>query len=242
MARPLFPKIGRTGGPPKSYQEFWNTLSRDTTRYEFYRAHQLKLLEEYEKVPSGKKDVAICLPTGSGKTVVALSIAGFAQLQRKRRVLYLCPTIQLASQVLDEAKGLGISAVDLTGPWGSLLDEQKESYYLGSSIGVATYWTLFNANPQVGKSDLILFDDVHAAGESVIAPWNLEIRKAEDGKTFEAIRQIIVGQIPPPQAASMLDESPLNRKAELVRHRDWLLTIDSIEELLDRQTKDTGHD
>src|SRR6266699_5370730 len=155
----LFPSITPKPGPPRDYQDFWSGLQRDP-KYEYYRAHQLKALEEYDQIPVTQRDVAICLPTGTGKTVIGLSLSRYAQVRRKQRVLYLSPYILLASQILEEAKGLGIPAVPLYGTWSAVDQSAKDLYSSGEEVGVGTYSTLFNANPRVGRPELIVLDDV----------------------------------------------------------------------------------
>jgi superfamily II DNA or RNA helicase len=48
-------------------------------------------------------DVALHLPTGSGKTLVGLLIAEWLRRKNHERVVYLCPTRQLVNQVAEQA-------------------------------------------------------------------------------------------------------------------------------------------
>jgi hypothetical protein len=233
-----FPDIEPPPRPPSNYQEFWNTLRRDPRRYEFYRAHQGQVLEDYSQVPDSKKDVAICLPTGTGKTVIALSIGRFAQLQTKERVLFLCPTKQLVSQVLDEAKGLGIPAVNLTGSWDDVAPPSKDAYRGCQAIGVATYHTLFNSRPRVDDPDLLILDDVHAAGQTVASPWLVEVRKDDWPELFEELKTVISRRVSGAQAAVFDVPSPPTRETNLVHGRDWLAIKNSVREVVDRLRPD----
>src|SRR5438132_787543 len=73
-------------------------------RYEHLRGPQADALARYEanlEIP----DLAIELPTGYGKTLIALLIADFA-LERGMTVAYLTGTNQLADQVLAHAREL----------------------------------------------------------------------------------------------------------------------------------------
>jgi replicative superfamily II helicase len=49
------------------------------------------------------QDVALQLPTGSGKTLVGLLLAEWRRRKFGERVVYLCPTRQLVNQVAEEA-------------------------------------------------------------------------------------------------------------------------------------------
>ena len=58
-------------------------------------SHQSDILRRYQEEAFNTPDVAIELPTGSGKTLVGLLIAEFRRITKGERVLYLCPTKQL---------------------------------------------------------------------------------------------------------------------------------------------------
>lgn len=66
-------------------------------------SQQADVLREYARVGAGLEDVAIQLPTGSGKTLVGLLIAEWRRRKFGERVLYLCPTRQLVNQVVANA-------------------------------------------------------------------------------------------------------------------------------------------
>lgn len=69
-------------------------------------AHQSEMLKAYiDKVKYS--DVALELPTGTGKTLVGLLIAEWNRLNKNERVLYACPTRQLAEQVHAAAYRVG---------------------------------------------------------------------------------------------------------------------------------------
>src|SRR3982074_573780 len=57
------------------------------------------VLREYVSKFVNSRDLAAQLPTGSGKTLVALLIGEWRRLTRQERVVYLCPTNQLVHQV-----------------------------------------------------------------------------------------------------------------------------------------------
>jgi hypothetical protein len=227
----LFPTIGPGARAPQTYLEFWNLLRR-SPKYQYYRAHQLVLLESYQKIPASKKDVAISLPTGTGKTVIALSIARFAQLHKRQRVLYLCPTRQLAQQVLDQAKALGVPGVSLMGPWGQVAPEAKSNYHSGEAIGVASYSSMFNASPQVGTPSILILDDIHAAGEQISAPWSLSIRRENESELFDEMLRVIREQNPTLGVVGTAAGDPT--LTDLLKARDWLMVVDTVRELVKR--------
>lgn len=62
--------------------------------------HQGDLLRRYaEPKHLGARDIALELPTGTGKTIPALVISEWWRQTKGARVAYACPTDQLARQV-----------------------------------------------------------------------------------------------------------------------------------------------
>ena len=81
-------------------------------------SHQKDMLAVYAEDMSNSSDVAMQLPTGSGKTLVGLFIAEWRRRKFKDRVVYLCPTRQLVNQTVAQAeKQYGIDAVGFTGSY-----------------------------------------------------------------------------------------------------------------------------
>jgi superfamily II DNA or RNA helicase len=68
-------------------------------------SHQADLLRSYLAVHMKYSDIALQLPTGSGKTLVGLLIAEWRRRKYGERVVYLCPTRQLVNQVAQQATG-----------------------------------------------------------------------------------------------------------------------------------------
>ena len=66
-------------------------------------SHQAQILADYA-AHIDAPDVALQLPTGSGKTLVGLMIAEWRRRKFGERVVYLCPTRQLVHQVASQAE------------------------------------------------------------------------------------------------------------------------------------------
>jgi superfamily II DNA or RNA helicase len=93
--------IFRKRGAAHTVAESPSLLFRDLRRspeIKFLWEHQGKLLEEYHKKHLNTPNVALELPTGSGKTLVGLLIAEYRRQISNARVVYLCPTRQLCNQ------------------------------------------------------------------------------------------------------------------------------------------------
>ena len=100
----------RQSGPPPASSPV--ALFRDLRRsadVRFLWGHQEKLLDTYHVNHLNKPDVALELPTGSGKTLVGLLIAEYRRRSKHERVVYLCPTRQLCKQVAAHATSYGIA-------------------------------------------------------------------------------------------------------------------------------------
>ena len=65
--------------------------------------HQGQILRSYHGNSPGEADVALQLPTGTGKTLVGLLIAEWRRRKYGEKVVYLRPTRQHVNQVSAEA-------------------------------------------------------------------------------------------------------------------------------------------
>lgn len=154
-------------------------------------AQQADMLRKYMDHVD-KRDIALELPTGSGKTLVGLLIAEWRRRTKRERCVLLCPTKQLVHQVVEQAnEKYGINALDFSGSKHQYPDADKTAFNNCESIGVASYSALFNTNPFFSAVHTLIFDDAHAAENYVSSFWSLEVRRYEDETTFDSIWQII---------------------------------------------------
>lgn len=137
-------------------------------------------------------DIALELPTGSGKTLVGLLIAEWRRRTKQERCVLLCPTKQLVHQVVEQAKEkYGINALDFSGSKHQYPEADKTAFNNCEAIGVATYSALFNTNPFFSDVHVLIFDDAHAAENYVSSFWSLEVRRYKGETAFDAIWKII---------------------------------------------------
>ncbi|NDB85585.1 MAG: DEAD/DEAH box helicase, partial [Alphaproteobacteria bacterium] len=130
-------------------------------------------------------------PTGSGKTLVALLIAEWRRRKYKEKILYLCPTNQLVSQVCKQAKTYGIDVVSFTGKKENYQQSDLNQFITSEAIAVTNYSSLFNINPQFKNADIIFCDDAHSADQYISSMWTLNISKSDDKEAFDQIINII---------------------------------------------------
>jgi hypothetical protein len=143
-------------------------------------SHQADLLRGYMAVHKDHSDIAMQLPTGSGKTLVGLLVAEWRRRKYGERVVYLSPTRQLVNQVADQARSkYGIDLHPFTGPKSEYDPKASSDWQNADAVAVTTYSSLFNVNPFFSDPDLIILDDAHSAENYVAHFWSLQIDNSE---------------------------------------------------------------
>jgi hypothetical protein len=169
--------IRRGSAPAPSTPE---ALFADLTRppdspAKFLWSHQADLLREYHTKHLATPDIALELPTGAGKTLPALLIAEWRRRAMGDRVVYLCPTRQLAYQAAHHAYLYGVRVATLVGSHKDWNQGEFFEFQAGETIAVATYSTIFNTSPKIHQPQVLVLDDAHA-GESYVADaWSIRI-------------------------------------------------------------------
>ncbi|MCC6424177.1 MAG: DEAD/DEAH box helicase [Phycisphaerales bacterium] len=171
-------------------------------------SHQADILREYHTKALNQADVAIELPTGSGKTLVGLLIAEFRRVSRNERVLYLCPTKQLVRQTVEQSeKKYGIKATAFTGPSRDYDPSDKSRFQAAQTVAVAPYSALFNTNPFFSSPQLIILDDAHAAENYIASAWSLDIQRSAHKTLYGALLELLKPHLIPHIAARFIDDT-----------------------------------
>ncbi len=158
--------------------------------------HQKEMLETYARQFEDKLDVALQLPTGSGKTLVGLLVADWRRVKLNERAVYLCPTRQLVRQTVQQAEQqYGIGAIDFSGSKKDFSPADRTAYLTGKKLAICTYNSLFNSNPFFKNPDLIVIDDAHASENYIASMWSLEIDMGTQLHT--AIAEFLKPQLDP---------------------------------------------
>ncbi|HJX19293.1 MAG TPA: DEAD/DEAH box helicase [Acidiferrobacterales bacterium] len=140
--------------------------------------HQGKIMRTYANEALDMPDVALQLPTGSGKTLVGLLIAEWRRRKNRERIVYLCPTRQLVNQVVEQAEEkYGLSVHGFTGSKAAYDPAAKAEYRNADRVAVTTYTSLFNTNPFFDDADVIIVDDAHAAESYVAGLWSVRVER-----------------------------------------------------------------
>lgn len=155
--------------------EVFESLDRHGSHTELRSSQKDTLLEINNKLDD--KDVVLKLSTGAGKTAIGLLYL-WSQMKRKQRpVLYLCPNNQLVSQVLSEAKKLGINA----NAYLAKKPHPPIDCVRGEAITVCTYDKLFNGMSTFRREDVsfvpcaLVADDAHSGVDTVRSKYTLNL-------------------------------------------------------------------
>ncbi|WP_288442176.1 DEAD/DEAH box helicase [uncultured Pseudomonas sp.] len=209
--------------PPtaSSVPETPDKLFRELTRRKFpdVLPHQASMMQAYAAKAVGTPDVALQLPTGSGKTLVGLLIAEWRRRKFRERVVYLCPTRQLVHQVAEQAnEKYGLSVATFVGKQRDFSPADKTDYLQAEKIAVTTYSSLFNTNPFFNQADVIFVDDAHASENYIASHWTLRIGRLDE--RYAGLHQALCNAFTPYLSAT--DLSRLRGVWEDVVDRTWV--------------------
>ncbi len=190
-------------------------------------------------------DIALQLPTGSGKTLVGLMIAEWRRRKNQERVVYLCPTKQLVNQVVEQAdEKYGLTVVGFTGRIKDYDPAAETAYRNADNVAVTTYSSLFNTNPFFDDAEVIIVDDAHAAEGYVAALWSARVEriKPEHAALHAALRGILKPLLDPTEFTRLcgkVDSLSDRGWVDKVPSPDFASIRDEITEVFDEHAGDT---
>lgn len=208
--------------------------------------HQQELMRTYASSALSDPDVALQLPTGSGKTLVGLLIGEWRRRKFGERVVYLVPTKQLVNQVVEQAEEkYGLTVHGFVGPKKDYEPAARANYKNGARMAVTTYSSLFNSSPFFEDADVIILDDVHAAENRISDLWSVRIERTKpEHKVLHAALCTPLKTLLEP-----LHFTRLNGTVEGVTDGTWVdklptpdyaQIVDQITEILDIHAQDAG--
>ncbi|MGC4990507.1 DEAD/DEAH box helicase [Nocardia salmonicida] len=167
---------------PASILELYAGLVRRPGASQGLWTQQSDILREYESRYSTTRELAVELPTGTGKTLPGLLLAEWNRRTKKRPIIYACPTRQLAEKVSRVAAIEGISTSLLVGKRSEWNAVAAQEYFSAKSVGVTTYSSVFNSDPKIDSPATIVFDDAHTGEQYVAGAYSLSV-KGYDNRT-----------------------------------------------------------
>lgn len=197
---------------PADPEALFRSLTSRSAQIQHAWSHQADIWRAYSSEFEDTRDIALELPTGSGKTLIGLVLAEFRRRARQERVLYLCPTRQLANQVGERAVEYGIQAkVILSREYNDL-----PKYQAGDAVGITTYSGLFNTNPRFSDPHVIILDDAHASEDYIANMWSLQLLRSSKEQLFKDVALLFKDEMGESAASTILDEDTRNEDQQLV--------------------------
>jgi len=203
--RPFFRKA-KAALTYDSPEELFGKLPNREKSHGYLRGPQVDALRGYMNLLD-EPDIAMELPTGTGKTTVGLLIAEWCRRRSGKKVAYLSLTNQLANQVLAEAEMLGIDCADLRGTKETRKAMEVGRYKAGQAVGITTYSNLFNVNPVIQASDLLVLDDAHGGEHFVTDMWTVCIDSRNQAELYKDALSILRPSVNDAQYRVVTDDS-----------------------------------
>ncbi|MCT1394645.1 DEAD/DEAH box helicase family protein [Microbacterium sp. p3-SID338] len=202
----------RAGTPEKLFPLLRKTGDNSDTLW----PQQVDLLREYAEKRVNAKDLAIELPTGTGKTLTGLLIADWRRREGKGRSIFVCPTRQLVRQVVAAAEKEGIDVVDLSGPSAKWDPSDKNKYVRAKATAVVPYSSIFNTSPKLIEADVIVFDDAHAGEQYVSKAYTVEVPRHKYSAIWSEALEAVAPLLPQERYHQLIQNAPGAGTRELV--------------------------
>ena len=163
----------------------------DSPEFQSLKPMQHDVLEQYEGCLKDMcPDIAIEMPTGTGKTLASLLIAEYHRRQGQQ-VTILTGTKQLANQVKENVDWLGIDATVFEGPGSNWSRREMGRHKRAETIGIMNYWAYININPKPEPANILILYDAHLAENAISNLYSLSIRRADHEELyFNIIKRI----------------------------------------------------
>jgi len=234
QAKSPFKKVSVKVTQQSDIETLFKDLKNRASEIRGLYAHQADILREYLKFTKDR-DVSLELPTGSGKTLVGLLIAEWRRKTLEQRVLYLCPTKQLAHQVYKQSIEYGISTKLFIGSKYNFEQNDLLQYRLSKVIAISTYSGLFNNDPGINDPQTIILDDAHGAESYISSMWSMDISKQAHGEVFHKIIELFEKDLSTDIVAEIrnIKKNRIALKTEKVPLGAFYQKVDQLKELIE---------
>jgi hypothetical protein len=199
---------------------------------EFYPAQEAAL-NSYSSRCLNTPNLAIELPTGSGKSLIALMILDF-WMQQAKRTAVLCGTKNLARQFKEEADALGIPTILFEGAKTGWKTADKFKYMQAKAVAILNYWGYINQSPGIDPAEVLVLDDAHLAENAAHGLFSLDVNRVKHEKLFEELIAALASRfqhyitIVDCQQGNHTPFAPI----ELLNFTDWLDFVPQLESIM----------
>ncbi len=208
---------------------------KNSTKFEELYAAQEATLNSYSSEFINVPNIAIELPTGSGKSLIALMILDYWMEQSKRTAV-LCGTKNLARQFKDEADALGIQTILFEGPKSAWKKADTFKYGRGKAVAILNYWGYINQSPGIDPADVLVFDDAHLAESAAHSLFAIDVSLSKHKALFRELITALAKRFP--HYTRIVDceqgiQTPF-APVELLNFTDWLDFLPEFESIMGR--------
>lgn len=218
-------------------EAIYDSLDR-TTEAGPLREVQKLILNEWYGHYREKKDLIIKLHTGEGKTLIGLLILQSILNQKAGPCIYICPTKNLAAQVMKEAKKFGVPFCTITDLYLPVEYENGEKILITYVHKVFNGRTIFGRIGQSVAFGCCILDDSHACIESIQASFTLKIPNKADA--YHELKQLFRESLQRQGEGSYLDLN--NEKSGTVMPIPYWAWLDKQHELISILSKNVDEE
>jgi hypothetical protein len=216
---------------PNDFAAFLTSFN--STKFKSLWPAQAHVLGRYREC-CGETDLGVELPTGAGKTLIALLIAE-AWRASGAKVAILSANKALARQMLSEAQVLGVPAVLMQGRGAEIPGIDKRSYQRAQKVGIMNYWVYFNQKPYIDPADVLIMDDAHLAEHCLHSLFSVEISKYDHEELFRSVATELRERFPEYSILTdaLADDSPAITQPELLSFFDQQQVLERLRQIVD---------
>lgn len=231
-------RIGQpTGAIPTDPESLFRDLKQRSPKIQYLWSHQADVLRTWHHDNLNAKDIALELPTGTGKTLIGLLIAEYRRQVFNERVLYLCLTRQLAYQVQALAQEYGIQTYILVGDQTQYPPASFGAYASSRAVGITTYSGVFNTNPRLSDANCLVLDDAHSAEGYIASLWSIAIDRYDQQGLYDAVLDVFRDALREQFVSTLESRAPdpiARRTVDKVPFPTYLERLDKVSNVLEQ--------